>query len=146
MSMCKKIYSDERGFLLIMTMVMLVVLTLVGITALDNSVFEIKIAANDRNAKVAFNMADGALFATSKLIEEARLNSTDPAHGTVEYLNFNGLNKTTGQVEAITNNADDFTGEPVVIWIQKPMPESQSLLISRFVQWGPVSRKQSMFI
>ncbi len=102
--MMKRLHSDERGFLLVVTMIMLVVLTIVGMTALDNSMFEIKIAANDRNAKVAFNMADGTIYSSSKLITEAMEASADPAHNTIAYETFNLHD---GGV-SVTNAPDDF--------------------------------------
>jgi Tfp pilus assembly protein PilX len=69
---------DEKGFVLIVTMLVLVVLTIFGLAALDNSTFELRIAANDRWSKVAFNLADGGVYSSSKLITTAIEGGEDP--------------------------------------------------------------------
>lgn len=80
--------ADERGFILIITMLILVVLTIVGMAALDSSIFEVKIASNDRWAKVAFNLADGSVYSTSKLLSEAIAGGADPSHAPVSFVGF----------------------------------------------------------
>lgn len=73
----KSVASDERGFILIVTMLVLVVLTVLCISALDNSNFELQIADNDRQNRVAFNLADGAVYASGKLISETVVDTQD---------------------------------------------------------------------
>ena len=90
----KRYQDDERGFLLVVTMIILVVLTIVGMTALDNSIFESKIASNDRMTKVAFNLADGSVYSTSKLISLAMSTATDPVFAVVEYEDFVTIEET----------------------------------------------------
>jgi hypothetical protein len=68
--------SDERGFILILTMLVLVVLTTLCIAGLDTSTFEVQIAANDRSSRVAFNLADGGALAVGKLVDN--VISADP--------------------------------------------------------------------
>ena len=89
----KRYQDDERGFLLVVTMIILVVLTIVGMTALDNSIFESKIASNDRMTKVAFNIADGSVYSTSKLISLAMTDTMDPDYAVVEYEDFVTIEK-----------------------------------------------------
>lgn len=69
--------NDEQGFILIITMLVLVVLTVVCISALDNSTFEVQIANNDRQNRVAFNMADGGVYSAGKLISETIVDTGD---------------------------------------------------------------------
>lgn len=103
--MLKRLHNNESGFLLVVTMIILVVLTIVGMTALDNSMFEIQIASNDRNAKVAFNLADGAVYSTGKLVTEAIEGSGDPSHNTIEYESF--TMQEDGST-SVSHTADDF--------------------------------------
>ena len=70
--------ANEQGFILIVTMLVLVVLTVLCIGALDNSTFEVQIAANDRQSRVTFNQADSGLYASGKLVEETFLGDNDP--------------------------------------------------------------------
>ncbi len=102
---------DEKGFVLIVTMLVLVVLTIFGLAALDNSTFELRIAGNDRMSKVAFNLADGGVYSTSKLITTAIEGGEDPgkAGADPDYSNvlryaFNSEDDGT----AIANADDDF--------------------------------------
>jgi hypothetical protein len=74
-------YADsvaEQGFILIVTMLILVVLTVLCIASLDNSTFEVQIAANDRQSRVAFNLADGGAYAAGKLISETIALADNP--------------------------------------------------------------------
>ncbi len=68
--------SDERGFILVLTMLVLVVLTTLCIAGLDTSTFEVQIAANDRSSRVAFNLADGGAVAVGKLVDRAISDNT----------------------------------------------------------------------
>lgn len=79
--------ADEQGFILIITMLILVVLTALCIGALDSSTFEVQIAANDRQSRVAFNLADGGVYASGKLISETIENGADVSYGGLSYVN-----------------------------------------------------------
>ena len=72
--------NSEKGFVLITTMLVLVVLTVLCIGALDNSTFEVQIAANDRLSRVAFNLADGGVYSAGNLISETIGRTSDPAY------------------------------------------------------------------
>lgn len=61
---------DQRGFLLVLTMSILVILTLIGIAAMRSSQVELKIAGNDRVHKETFYEADGGTEAGGYLLEE----------------------------------------------------------------------------
>lgn len=67
-----KIYfpRKEEGFLLVITMLLLVVLTLIGISATNLSRIELQIAGNDRLHKETFYRADGGTEVGAHLLEE----------------------------------------------------------------------------
>lgn len=62
--------GNEDGFLLVITMLILVVLTLIGISATNLSRIELQIAGNDRLHKETFYQADGGTEVGSHLLEE----------------------------------------------------------------------------
>jgi len=95
----------EDGFILVVTMMVLVVLTILGIAALDSSVFELRISANDRSAKTAFNLADGSVYSTSKLLDAAISGTADPVFGPVTYTGYSTMKP---PFFAVPNNPDDF--------------------------------------
>ena len=98
--------NKEDGFILIVTMLILVVLTILCIGALDNSTFEMRIAGNDRQSRVAFNLADGGVYTSGKLISETITLIADPnylANGLV----FFNLPAPAGTNLAVSPNAAD---------------------------------------
>ncbi len=54
----KEIHKNEEGFILVVGMSILVVLTLIGISGTRNSVIELKIAGNEREIAQKFYVAD----------------------------------------------------------------------------------------
>ena len=65
--------AGESGAVVIVAAVMiLVIVTILGLTAINTSTVEVTIAANDQFAKLAFYNADSGLNATAKLISEIR--------------------------------------------------------------------------
>lgn len=67
----RSILSNEDGSVIVAALLILVVVTLLGITATNTSTVEVHIAANDQFAKMAFFNADGAVYGTAKLISHA---------------------------------------------------------------------------
>jgi hypothetical protein len=61
---------NERGSALVVALLMLVVLTLIGISASSTSTFELQISGNDKLYKMAFYQADGGTEAGAELIEQ----------------------------------------------------------------------------
>ena len=57
--------GNERGFVLVMSLVLLVLLTLFGIWALQTSDFENKVAGNAQIAGRQFNLSEGANYTTA---------------------------------------------------------------------------------
>lgn len=64
------IVTSEQGFILVMAIVLLLILTIVGITAMTISVTERQIANNDKLQKQSFSQADGGTEAGGNLLEE----------------------------------------------------------------------------
>ena len=56
-----KIYRKQQGAVLIVSLLMLLVMTLIGITAMNNTVLEEKMAGNTRQRQLAFQAAEAAL-------------------------------------------------------------------------------------
>lgn len=61
---------NEQGFLLVITMLILVVLSLIGLSATNLSRVELQIAGNDRLHKETFYQADGGTEVGANLLEE----------------------------------------------------------------------------
>lgn len=53
--------TRQQGSALVLSLIILLVMTMIGITALSTSTLEEKMAANDRNQRVAFQTAEAAL-------------------------------------------------------------------------------------
>jgi hypothetical protein len=68
---------NEKGSVLLISMLVLVILTLLGLVALDTTDIELMVSANDRTYKEAFNAADGGGMAAVKVVR----NSLDEAAG-----------------------------------------------------------------
>lgn len=64
------VLSNERGAVLVIALLMLVVLTMIGISASTTSTFELEFSGNDKLSKMAFYQADGGTEAGSELIEQ----------------------------------------------------------------------------
>ncbi len=67
----RTIAGNEEGSVVVAAILILVVVTLLGITATNTSTVEVHIAANDQFTKMAFFNADGAVYGTAKLISHA---------------------------------------------------------------------------
>jgi len=62
--------KNENGFVLVISLIMLVILTLMGTFALNTTTSELQISGNDRVAKDAFYHADGGTEAAIELVEQ----------------------------------------------------------------------------
>ena len=62
--------DNQRGSALVVALLMLVVLTLIGISATSTTTFELQIATNDKLFKSAFYAADGATEMCGEMIEQ----------------------------------------------------------------------------
>ncbi|WP_319408633.1 pilus assembly PilX N-terminal domain-containing protein [uncultured Desulfosarcina sp.] len=63
--------NNENGSAIIAAIFILVVVTVLGITATNTSTLELQIASNDQFIKMAFYNSDSAVWGTSKLISLA---------------------------------------------------------------------------
>lgn len=72
----RSVLDNQDGSVIVAAMLILVVVTLLGITATNTSTVELQIASNDQFAKMAFFNADGAIYGSAKLISHA-INQSD---------------------------------------------------------------------
>lgn len=71
----KQQYKQQRGFVLILALVMLAVLTLIGVSSMNSANIELKATANAKQHQVAFN-------ATQSLLE---FTVSKPGTGVIDY-------------------------------------------------------------
>jgi hypothetical protein len=76
--------------MLVVALMLLVVLTLIGITTTNTSRVEIQIAGNDRFHRIAFHLADSGTYATPKVISTCMDQTTEPTLAGVTYLGTSG--------------------------------------------------------
>jgi len=69
---------NEEGSVIVVALMILVVLTIIGISATDTTTVELQIATNDKFHKIAFYHADAGVYATPKLISEAINDKATP--------------------------------------------------------------------
>lgn len=69
MSTLQQRTSNEEGFVLVVALMILVILSLIGIAGMNTSMFEEQIAGNDWSAKRTFYKADGGTELGSELLE-----------------------------------------------------------------------------
>ena len=62
--------NNEKGFVLITSMLIMLVLTIVGIVVIQNSTTELRISGNDRHQKEAFYEADGGTDYNVEALEQ----------------------------------------------------------------------------
>lgn len=87
-SFCKPI-QNEDGFVLIVALFVLILLTIIGISATNTSIIDLQIAANDKAYKIAFYNADSGVYTTPKLISrtiDAGAQITGSDLGNISYL------------------------------------------------------------
>lgn len=95
----------QRGAVLIISMLILLVMTLIGVSSMSTSTLEEKMAGNLRDREIAFQAAEAALRAGERYIEANRYSMTfdsmctggfcdcsDPTVGCVEYWSDSTLN------------------------------------------------------
>ena len=69
-SFCKSI-QNEDGFVLIVALFVLILLTIIGISATNTSTIDLQISQNDKAYKIAFYHADGGIYPAAKLISQS---------------------------------------------------------------------------
>ncbi len=63
--------ANENGSVIVAALFILVIVTILGVTATNTTTFEQQLAANDQYIKTAFYNADSAIYGTAKLISQA---------------------------------------------------------------------------
>ena len=101
--------NNQNGSVLLITVVVLIAVTLLGIFAMNTSTIEVQIAGNDKFHKQAFYNAEGGLRAIYPLIDDIR----------------NGIDPTTF---AGTYGGFSFAGNPVDFWDELSLSWDESSL------------------
>jgi len=112
----KILLNNEGGFVLVVAMVMMVLLTALGIFATNNSVMEIQIAGNERVYKRNFYKAESATFEAAQLLEnEQETEELRPTLTSKTWLKSDNVDYTVPTNWVSTNNLvsgiDDATGD-----------------------------------
>jgi hypothetical protein len=76
--------------MLVVVLLILVILTLVGITTATNSKVEVQVAGNQKFHKIAFHHADSGIYTTPKLISAAFDTGTEATASGISYLGSTG--------------------------------------------------------
>ncbi len=78
MKTMKTYMQDDSGSVtIIIAILMLVILTLVGLSAMDTTTVELQIASNDQRSRIAFYNADSGAYGVPKIISRI-INTSDP--------------------------------------------------------------------
>jgi hypothetical protein len=70
MKSIQQLNGNQQGFALVLVLMVMAVLSLIGVTAIDTSVFELQIAGNDARNQQAFYEADGGTDVGTEVIEQ----------------------------------------------------------------------------
>jgi Tfp pilus assembly protein PilX len=93
MNIYREYKQDEQGSVLIVALLIMVLLTVIGITVTSTTEIETQIAGNDKFQKIAFNNADSGIFPTAKLISSIVNNLSEPsvtALDPIKYVKYDG--------------------------------------------------------
>lgn len=104
---------NDQGFILVVTMFVLVVLTLIAISATRTSNIELQVAGNEKWSQEAFYQADGAVESTIMVIEESTMRGgiENSIYGDMYVNNLNFYIKELVHLHeySITSNALDWS-------------------------------------
>ena len=67
----KKLDNESGAAVLIATILILVVITVMGLGAMNSSTMEVTIASNDQQHKMAFYNADSGIYSVPKLVSRS---------------------------------------------------------------------------
>jgi len=96
-------FSNEEGSIMVVALIMLVLLTLIGISASTTTEFETQIAGNEKFHKTAFYNAESGLYVTPKVISAF----VDSGSGTTESLTGISFLDSSGEPDAADSTLDD---------------------------------------
>lgn len=101
---------DEKGSVLIVALLILVLLTIIGISATTNTEIDTRIAGNAKFHKMAFFNADSGIFPTAKLISQIVNDQSVPSGlSNITYLQDTDGTKFLNQIlgyDTYTNSPD----------------------------------------
>jgi hypothetical protein len=83
---------NEDGSIMVIALIILVLLTLLGISATTTSTIEVQIAGNDRICKQNFYLAEGAAMVALQTLEDAAVGDLRPATTTFSWLATSAVN------------------------------------------------------
>lgn len=119
--MLRKIIRNEQGFVLIVSLLMLVILMVIGIAATNTTTIELQISGNDKATKQTFYQAEGGTQVGVVLVEDAYIRGGYPSNDWSEGA-------------ALVNNKDfylnDYTA-PAPNWNTPDVTMQQTSLIYR---------------
>jgi len=106
--------KDEQGSVLIVALLILVLLTVIGISATTTTDIETQIAGNQKFHKIAFYNADSGIFPTAKVVSTIMDNQTEPDLGDISYIDNNGdtLDAGDGTLLREIMGYDAYEGKP----------------------------------
>lgn len=96
--------KDNSGSALIMAIMMLVLLTIIGISALNNTDLELSIAGNEKAHKMAFYFAEGGNEVSKELVEMAIEERGWPDSTVVDKVTVENGDFFLSQIDAVANN------------------------------------------
>jgi len=110
----------EQGSVLVISLLILLIMSLLSITSINNAVLEEKMAANSRNNQFAFQAAEAALRAGETYVSTNMVTDTDfVSSETIDVSCTNGLcdcdNRAVGSGLSVN-------GCPSVYWIDNDLP------------------------
>ena len=82
----KKLHNkqQQKGIVLITALIFMAVLTLLGLSAIDGTVVESKLALNNQERIKAFQMSEAGLLAYSNLVNNQEIYNQLKANGTID--------------------------------------------------------------
>jgi Tfp pilus assembly protein PilX len=111
MDVKKQVFEDESGAALVISLVMMVVLTLIGLASILTSTFEIRISGNKRGATDAFYSAETGVQVAVARADNFNTSNYDPStHQYNPFTDAANTNYTNAQV-SITHDTSQ-TGAP----------------------------------
>jgi hypothetical protein len=106
----ENVLTNENGGVVIVTAILiLVVLSILGISATDTTITEKYIAINDQRSKIAFFHADGAVFGTAKLISYAVNESAKVVAGSTDAPGITYLSSATDPAQELYDQILEYT-------------------------------------
>ncbi len=82
--------KNEEGFVLVIALLILVFLTIIGISATTTTQIELQISGNEKSYRIAFYNADSGVYATPKLISACLDNGAEQDVAGLTYLGSSG--------------------------------------------------------